>query len=241
MTAVLEPTSTAPVPTSRPTTDPQAMSRPLHLLGGLALLLAPPLLVAGILTSPPQDSGAPADYIASLARDPFLTSASATLLHYGWIAMAFGMLAAMGLVRGRRGRALTLLGGITGAFGAVQISGLVLNDWFLSALGRTVDPGTAVTVFTSMGDLSVDVWLACSKVAPFLSVLLWAGLARAGVISWWLVALGLFPMIAPFVLLGLVDGVLGLVVAGLAGLVLYAPAFVTGARLVGRGRIVAGA
>ena len=232
MTALLSPTATA---AAQP--GAAAPQRPLALLGGVALLLAAPLLTAGAVTSPPQDSAAPADYIASLARDPFLSSASATLLHYGWVALAFGLLAAIGLVRGRRGRGLALVGGITGAFGAMQVSGLVLNDWFLISLGRNVDPATAVTVFTSMGDASVSFWLACSKVAPFLPVLLWAGLARAGVISWWLVPLGLFWMIAPFVLAAALPGTLGLVLAAVSGLVCSAPALVTGARLLGRGRL----
>ena len=120
-----------------------ALRRPLSLVGGAAMLVAPLLLVGGMLTSPPQASRATSDYIESLARDPFLTSLSANLFHYGWVAMALGLVVAMTLVRGRRGRVLTLLGGVLGGFTVVQMSALLYNDWVLSALGRTLDLPTA--------------------------------------------------------------------------------------------------
>lgn len=225
------------------------LRRPVSLIGGAAMLVSPLLMVGGILTSPPQTSRAMDDYIESLARDPFLSSVSATLLHYGWVAMALGLLVAMTLVRGRRGRILALVGGLAGGFTTVQMSALMLNDYFLSALGNTLVIGDAVKVADAMmvdGDLASQLWWQSGKLAILLPVLLYAGLARAGVISWWLAPLSLFPMVAPYVVMGLVGGAsdqlvggnaLGLVAGGLVGLVCYAPTFLTGLRLVARGRL----
>ncbi|SEP57778.1 hypothetical protein [Microlunatus flavus] len=254
-------TTTLPRPTS-PTTeaDPAAgtddsgtcgasLRRPVSLVGGAAMLAAPLLVVAGILTSPPQATRGQADYIASLARDPFQSALSASLLHYGWVAMALGLVVAMSLVRGRRGRALTLVGGLGGGFAVVQMSGLLLNDWFLVALGTHLPMPQAVSVADAMmvdGDAWSQVWVQSAKLAIALPVLLYAGLARAGVISWWLVPLAALPMVAPYVVMGLVGGAagqvvggnaFGLVAGGLVGLVCYLPTFLVGLRLVGRGRL----
>ena len=226
-----------------------SLRRPVSLVGGLAMLAAPLLVVAGVLTSPPQATRSQADYVESLARDPFQSALSASLLHYGWVAMALGLVVAMSLVRGRRGRVLTLLGGLGGGFTVVQMSGMLLNDWFLIALGTRLPMPQAVTVADAMmvdGDVFSRVWMQSAQLAIALPVLLYAGLARAGVISWWLVPLAALPMVAPYVVMGLVGGAagqvvggnaLGLVAGGLVGLGCYAPTFLVGLRLVARGRL----
>lgn len=227
-----------------------SLRRPVQLVAGLALLATPVLIIGGILTSPPQESRSTADYIESLARDPWLSSVSATLLHYGWIALAFGLVVATGLVRGRRGRLLTLLGGVLGGFSAVQMSGLMLNDYFLVALGNHLSSAEAVGVADAMmvqGDVLSTLWWQSAKVAILLPVLLYAGLARAGVIPWWSVPLSLFPMVAPYVVMGLVSGAddqvvgvstLGLVAGAIVGLLCYLPTVVVGLRLISRARLV---
>jgi hypothetical protein len=201
------------------------------ILGGASLLLAPLLMAGGAWTSPPQDSSQPADYIESLARDPGLTALSANLFHYSWVAFAFGALAAIALVRGRRGRGLAYVGGLAAAFGSVQLSGLLLSDWYLSAVGANVDIDTAVTIFTTaFEDPSMVLWSMTAKVGALLGYpVLYAGLARAGVITWWLVPVSFLSIMAFW----LVPGPLGILV----GLACYAPSFVTGARLVQRARL----
>lgn len=227
-----------------------SLRRPVQLIAGAALLVTPLLIVGGILTSPPQESRSTADYIESLARDPWLSSVSATLLHHGWVAMAFGLVVAMGLVRGRRGRVLTLIGGVLGGFSAVQMSGLLLNDYFLVALGTHLSSADAVGVADAMmvqGDLLSALWWQTGKGAILLPVFLYAGLARAGVISWWVVPLSLFPMVAPYVVMGLVGGsagqligasFLGLVAGGVVGLICYLPTVLVGVRLINRSRLL---
>lgn len=210
------------------TEDHRSLSR-LGALGGAALVLAPLLVTAGAATSPPQESDRPADYIASLAADPALTSLSATLFHYGWVLFAFGAIAAISLVRGRRGRGLTTFGAITGAFGAIQLSGLLLSDWFLASLGNTVSADDAVAVFTGLGDASFTAWMMTAKVGAILLLpVMFMGLARAGVLSWWIAPLPLLSMVA----FGVVGGPVGIAVAAAS----YAPAYVAGARLIVRSR-----
>lgn len=228
-----------------------SLRRPFSLVGGAAMLATPLLIIAGELSSPPQASRAMGDYIESLARDPFLSSVSASLLHYGWVTTALGLVVAMTLVRGRKGRVLALVGGLAGGFTAVQMSALMLNDYFLSALGNNLALGDAVRVAEAMmvhGDAASQVWWQSGKLAIALPVLLYAGLARAGVISWWLVPLSALPMVVPYLVMGLVGGAsdqliggnaLGLVAGGLSGLVCYAPTFLVGLRLVNRARLTA--
>ena len=231
-------TTTAPVTT--PTTDTVLASRapagpgPSPLLGvlaGLASITAPLLFVGGAVTSPPQESGAADDYIASLAADPWLSGLSANLFHYSWVLFAFAALASIGLVRGRRGRALTTVGGLAGAFGAIQFTGLLYSDWMNVALGSRLAMADAVGVFEQVGAApSMVFWMLSAKVLGLLGFpVLYAGLARAGVISWWLVPLSLLPMVA----FGVIGGPLGIALA----VACYAPSYVVGVRLVQRARL----
>ncbi len=210
-----------------------APARLLGVLAGLASVAAPLLFIGGAATSPPQESNAADDYIASLAADPWLSGLSANLFHYSWVLFAFAALASIGLVRGRRGRALTTAGGLAAAFGSIQFTGLLYSDWMNVALGNHLAMTDAVTVFENVSAApSMVVWMLSAKVFGLLGFpVLYAGLARAGVISWWLVPLSLLPMVA----FGVVGGPLGIVLA----LACYAPSYVVGVRLVQRARLAA--
>jgi hypothetical protein len=233
-------TSTVPAttPTARTATadhpvagaDPTT-SKVLGVLGGLSSIAAPLLFVGGAATSPPQESQAADDYIASLAADPTLSGISANLFHFSWVLFAFAALAAVGLVRGRRGRALTLAGGLAAAFGSIQFTGPLYSDWVNVATGVNLSMAEAVTVFEAVNAApSIAFWLLSAKVFGLLGFpVLYAGLARAGVISWWLVPLSLLPMVA----FGVLGGALGIALA----VVLYAPSYVVGLRLVQRARL----
>lgn len=227
-------TSTTPVtPHDAVATGRTAPNGVLGALGGVALALSSILFVAGAATSPPQEDGSPGAYIESLGADPFLTGLSANLFHYSWVLATFGAIAAIGLVRGRRGRALTVVGGLAAAFGSIQFTGLLYSDWVLPALDHQLTAEAAVSIFEQVnGAPSVAAWLMSAKVFGLLGFpLLYAGLARAGVISWWLVPLSLLPMIA----FGVVGGPVGIALA----VACYAPSYVVGWRLVRRSRITA--
>ena len=230
MTSTTIDTTTATVGSHQPAGEPR--NGRLSVLAGAASVAAPLLLAAAAWTTPPQVDDSNEAYVASLAADPTLTAISANLYHYSLVLSAFAALAAVGLVRGRRGRGLAVVGGLLASFGCIQLSGLVYNDWWLAALGNELSVEQAADLFGVMGDPSVTAWLVTGQLLPFLGFLvLYAGLARAGVLSWWLVPLSLFPMIA-FALIGGVAGIL-------VGTACAAPAFVTGWRLVQRGRLAA--
>jgi hypothetical protein len=182
------PSATAPAPAR------SAGSLLLPLAGG-ALIAGSLLYAAGLATSPPQASMAPADYIESLARDEGRTALSALLLHYGNLAMGLAWLAAPALVRGRRGRIGTVVGALMAALGLATVAGNVLFDFWTGAIGRELDAGTALglfeTVAASPGVAIVGTVTLFGLLGPFVVL---GGLARAGVTSWWLLA----PAVAAF-------------------------------------------
>src|SRR5262245_45203073 len=77
-------TSPAAASTARPAEGVRRrIAHPMRVAAGVALVAGPVLWSLGMLTSPPQDSMADADYIASLVRDTTMTQVSALFLHYG--------------------------------------------------------------------------------------------------------------------------------------------------------------
>jgi hypothetical protein len=197
----------------------------LQRLGGLGLIAAPLLFAGGMLTSPQQTAPGNEGYIQSLAADPALSLASANFLHYGWVALAFGAIAALGLVRGRRGRVWVSIASVVLAFGAIQMSGLLLSDWFLVSMGNQLPIDVAAAVDAAAKEGTVAIWQYTGMAAGILGIAaLSLGLARAKAVSWWIAPLAFLPWILPAVL----GGPLGVVVATLC----YAPLFVAGIRLV---------
>jgi hypothetical protein len=208
-------------------------SRPMRWAAAGALMAAPVLWAAGMLTSPEQESMADADYISSLARDITQTEVSALFLHYGNLFIGLGILAAPTLVRGRRGAMLTVVGSLLAALGFTNVSGMILSDWWNAAIGTLLPIDRAAEVF-AMFKSSDLLWLwngteMLSLVGPLL---LLAGLARAGVLGWY--SLGL-----------LVGGVAALIVisptmpqlTALAVLLGFSPFALVGYRLAQRLRV----
>jgi hypothetical protein len=118
---------------------------------------------------------------------------------------------------------------VLGAFGSIQLSGLLLSDWYLAGLGNTVSMDDAVAVFTGIQDPGFSLWMLTAKAGAILFLpVMFMGLARAGVLSWWIAPLPLFSMVA----FGVVGGPIGIALAA----ALYAPSYVAGARLVARSR-----
>ena len=210
-----------------------ASSRPLlPRLGGLALLAAPLLLLGGVLTSPPQQGSGTAAYIESLAADVPLSLLSANLLHYGWVAFALGALATIALVAGRRGRVWVSIAAVVVAFGSIQMSGLLLSDWFLAGAGNVLSIDDAVAMDTAAKETSALVWVISAQACALLGILaLSLGLARARVLSWWVAPLAALP----FVIMALNLGAIGAVI----GFAAFAPILLTGVALVRGGRSAA--
>ncbi len=165
-----------------------AASRLLPIAGG-ALIAGSLLYVAGLATSPPWDSPSDADYIASLARDEGQTTLSAVLLHYGNLLAGLAWLAAPALVRGRKGSVSTVVGALMAALGLVTVAGFVLYDYWTAAVGRELPAGQAEELFgivqANPGVGAVGFVTLFGLLGPLVAI---AALARAGVISWWLLA-----------------------------------------------------
>lgn len=206
---------------TRPATDPVGPA-PLRSAAGLALIAFPVLFTAGIATSPPQASDASRDYVASLGADPGLTALSAGLLHYSWVAFALGVLAIIGLVRGPRGRVVVPLAAVVTSFSAIQLSGLLAYDWFIGAAANTVPLEQATTIFdTAVADPWVSTWLVSGRLVGFVGIpLVIAALARAGVVSWWLLLApvigfaGFFVPVPSGILVGMALSVAPMIVVG---------------------------
>ncbi|WP_369255464.1 hypothetical protein [Geodermatophilus amargosae] len=181
-------TSSLPAPPTTAAEQPSRGTGALMLtLAGGAMIAGSLLYVAGMVTSPPQDSPAAADYIAALGRDEGRTTLSAVLLHYGNLALALAWLAAPALVRGRRGRVPTVAGALVSAIGLVTVAGFVLFDYWTGAIGRELDAATALGLFEAVGaNAGVGVVGLLTLFGLLGPVVGYAGLARAGVTGWWL-------------------------------------------------------
>lgn len=196
-----------------------------RVLAGLAIIATPPLFVAGLVTVPPQEATDDASYVASLIVDPALTSLSASLLHYAWVAFALGLLATIALAPSGRGRILTAVGAVGATLGAIQMSGLLLSDWFVMSAGQVSGIDEAVAVQAGAMDASVAVWVISARALLTLGIpVLTIGLARAGKLSWWLVPLSILPL----TIILFVPGVVG----ALVSIVGWVPVIAAGVRVI---------
>ncbi len=198
----------------------------LERIGGAAFIVAPLLHVAGMATSPAQTDPGEAGYIASLAADPGLSIASAALLHYGWVAFAIAAVAGRGLLRGTRGSVWLPIAAAILLIGSIQLSGLLLSDWFLVSAGNVLPIEDAVLLSeTAKNDVMIGLWKATGIVGGLAGLMAYAlGLARAGVVPWFLAPFGGLAWLVPT----LVTGPVAVVLVA----VFFAPFYVAGVRLM---------
>ncbi|WP_222192682.1 hypothetical protein [Modestobacter italicus] len=224
-------TDLIPSPPATDSRTPRSAGSLLLPIAGGALIVGQLLYAAGMATSPPQDSMASADYVEALARDEGRTALSALLLHYGTLATGVGWLAAPALVRGRRGRLTTVAGALMAVLGMVSVAGMVLSDFWTGALGRELPADTAVSLFDTVqaapGMAVVGTVTVLGLLGPLVVC---AGLARAGVTGWWLLAPALIGLGLSF---ALTFSPLPYAALALLGAV---PAVVVGLRMLQRAR-----
>ncbi len=159
--------------------------RVLRYAAAAALVTGPLLWSAGMFTSPPQASMADVDYVASLARDVTRTEVSALFLHYGNLFIALGVLAATSLVRGRRGALMVPVGAILTAIGCADVSGMLPSDWWNAAIGTALPVDQAAEIFGSFKHSHLLwIWDGTELFSLVGSLVLLAGLGRAGVVGW---------------------------------------------------------
>jgi hypothetical protein len=186
--------SATPAPTEAPATPAAGevvtpgTSRALTLRRGF--LVAAPLLAGAFLTV-----GAVADPSAGATGDEMLRvyfDNAARLqfksLGYHW-AYAFWIVPAMlvvPLVRGR-GAWLATLTGLVGFMGVATMPGLLMSDWFDSAIGAAHGLEGHRAVYEHLDQMwGIPVFIAPGIVALFLALpLTMATLWRAGLARWW--------------------------------------------------------
>jgi hypothetical protein len=224
-------TITTAIPTS--TTQRATATRPMILAAAAALVSGPVLWAAGMFTSPSAAGTSNTDYIESLGRDATMTQVSALFLHYGNLFIGLGVLAAATLVRGPRGARLTVLGSLLTALGFTNVSGMLLSDWWNLSLAEHLPIGDAARVFAGFKDSSLlFLWNGAEMLSLVGTLLLLVGLARAGVMAWWSLAI----FVAGFAGLILIPWDLPHVSA-LAVLVGFSPFAMIGLRLAQRTRL----
>ena len=103
--------------------------------------------------------------------------------------MGLAWLAAPALVRGRRGRIATIVGALMAALGLVTVAGNVLFDFWTGAHRPRARPrhraGAVRDLAGSAGVAVVGTVTLFGLLGPLVA---YAGLARAGVTGWWLLA-----------------------------------------------------
>jgi hypothetical protein len=153
----------------------------------VALLLAGLLFVIGIAATPWEPEPTTASFIETITARSTQGQIAALLLHYSSVALAAGVLGLFAALR-RRGTILGHLAGVLAFVGAVNLSGMLLIDWFAIGLGRSGMPTEeAVTIYdaaiTPMAGIG---WAALgfAGLALGLPVFLLA-LWRTGFVPWW--------------------------------------------------------
>jgi hypothetical protein len=181
----------AATPTWRETMlrDPIRFRRLLLLA---SLLLAPVLMVAGVLVAPFETTRTDAAYLAAVAGDTGGAELSAVLLHFGFLLLVPSVWA-MAALLGERSPVLGNLGLLLGTLGAIGNSGVVLMDFSDIALVQELQLADAVRVYGAVQD-SWGFGLSAILGIPLLGVgllLLTLALCRAGELPWW--SLGVVP------------------------------------------------
>ncbi|WP_248960125.1 hypothetical protein [Sphaerisporangium perillae] len=154
---------------------------------GVALILAPALLLLSMIIDPTGESGQ-AEGLAYAAH-PGAMSVAATLLHYCWVLLVPGVLGMLHLVR-RRGVVLAHVAGVLSVLGLVNLSGLMLVDFFESAAYLRLPPEQAAALIDAAGMPAVIAgWQLPGMAGSLLGLVLAAfAVVRAGKAGWWLPA-----------------------------------------------------
>lgn len=158
-------------------------------LAAASLLLAPALILAGLVVAPWEEERTSAGYLEAVAGAPGRAQASALLLHFGYLLLVPCVWALANLLQ-RRAVVLGNIGLLLGTLGAIGNSGVVLLDYTDVMLVERLPLAQAVELY----DHQQGLWgFAVAAITGFpLMVLgllcLFVGLWRAGVLPWWSLA-----------------------------------------------------
>lgn len=197
-------TTTAPSSPSLPTgsdgepplrtagAPPGRVHATLGRAAGIAIPLGGALMIVSTFFDPHSVEPEPRGMFVAYGADRAGADIAATILHYGMAAFGVGLLLAGLALAARRGRGLAIAGGLLGALGFVNMSGAVLSDWYDAYNASVFGPDRAMEISNAAGDMPA---LGMGWMLPGVAgcvvgpILLGIGLARAGVLAWWTVAL----------------------------------------------------
>ncbi len=154
---------------------------------GAALILAGLLFVAGMAATPWEPEETTASFVETIAARSTQGQVAALFLHYSWVALAVGVAGLFTVLR-RRGAVLGHLAGMLTVVGTINLSGLLLVDWFAIALGKADLP---LDQAASINDSAMTPLLAAGwgvlALAGFLlgTPAFLLALWRSGFLPWW--------------------------------------------------------
>lgn len=161
---------------------------------GAAIMLPLGAALAAVSTvfDPHSTEPEPRGMYVAYGADPAGADIAATVLHYGFLSLAVGLLLAGLALASRRGRVLAVVGGALGFLGFANLSGAVVEDWYAAQMSAVLGPDAAMAIgqkAEAMPALTAG-WMIPMVIGFSLGpVLLAAGLARGRVLSWWTIVL----------------------------------------------------
>jgi hypothetical protein len=188
--------------------DPRRFSR---LVAAFSLIVAPLLVLAGMVVTPWEDENTTAAYHDALAAHPDQSDVAATLLHFGFLGLLPAALGLMHLARGASPK-LAHVGGLLAVFGLATLPGLLVTDFYDTALAEALPREESVKISDAATEGWASVLLVLTGAFPVIIGLIVVSVAawRAGAASGWaalLIAAGwIVPMAAT---IGLVLGAIG--------------------------------
>jgi hypothetical protein len=144
-------------------------------------------MLAGMVLTPWEPEDTAASFIQTISAHSLQGEVAALFLHYGWV---FLSLAVLGLLRMVRRRAVLWgrVAGLLAFVGLVNLSGMLMVDWFAVALGQSGLPvEDAVGILErSATPLNMAAWQVPGLIGVYLALPLFLlALWRNGVIPWW--------------------------------------------------------
>jgi hypothetical protein len=165
-----------------------------------ALVAGPLLMIAGAFLDPPGAGPSERELVQVYADNMSRMDISATVLHLAFVMFALGLFGAGCLAHGK-GRRLALTGGVASFVAFTFVSGFLLFDWVSAVLGRELGVDAAADLMNQIDGPGLALGWVIPQVACLLlgPVVLAVGLARAGLVPWWLVAMPALASVAQLV------------------------------------------
>ena len=150
------------------------------------------LALVSTVFDPHSTEPEPRGMFVAYGADPAGADIAATILHYGFMALGLGLLLAGLAPASRRGRLTAVIGAALSGLGFVNMSGAVLSDWYDARLAASLGIDRAMELAQQAHDMPAlsGGWMLPAILGLLAGpIVLLVGLARAGAVAWWVVAL----------------------------------------------------